>query len=273
MPKTTSSNSDATLTDAQTLYLKSLESEFRAYILTESKGDKDLAQKAAKKWKDDNTSAIFETIKRQYPYPTAWARDTKDSKVKGYIRRYFGNILQGSLVRTQVIQPGVGEHQNNALFTAPRPVTARQLYAADERAGVLTLADNLKKKTGGNSAGCYQTALKTLWTTTDTNIKQKYEEQARQQGLNVDLSRNQREFEDNIGGTLQDLCTNGALGPAEMILLASFRNSAGELQRLLPEYTEGGGLYSARQGADLEEQGRSIHSVAEYVFGSEMRFA
>jgi hypothetical protein len=106
-----------------------------------------------------------------------------------YIRRYFGNILQGSLVRTQVIQPGVGEHQNNALFTAPRPVTARQLYAADERAGVLTLADNLKKKTGGNSAGCYQTALKTLWTTTDTNIKQKYEEQAHQQGLNVDLSR------------------------------------------------------------------------------------
>jgi hypothetical protein len=83
MPKTTSGNSDATLTDAQTLYLKSLESEFRAYILTESKGDKDLAQKAAKKWKDDNTSAIFETIKRQYPYPTAWARDTTDSKVKG----------------------------------------------------------------------------------------------------------------------------------------------------------------------------------------------
>jgi hypothetical protein len=41
--------------------------------------------------------------------------------------------------------------------------------------------------------------------------------------------RNQREFEDNIGGTLQDLCTNGALGPAEMILFASFRNSAGEL--------------------------------------------
>ncbi|KAJ7893894.1 hypothetical protein B0H14DRAFT_2559521 [Mycena olivaceomarginata] len=146
-----------------------------------------------------------------------------------YIRRYFGNILQGSLVRTQVIQPGVGEHQNNALFTAPRPVTARQLYATDERDGILTLADNLKKKTGGNSAGCYQTALKTLWTTTDTNIKQKYEEQARQQGLNVDLSRNQREFEDNIGGTLQDLCTNGALGPAEMILFASFRNSAGEL--------------------------------------------
>ncbi|KAJ7721975.1 hypothetical protein B0H14DRAFT_3520456 [Mycena olivaceomarginata] len=229
MPKTTSGNSDATLTDAQTLYLKSLESEFRAYILTESKGDKDLAQKAAKKWKDDNTSAIFETIKRQYPYPTAWARDTTDSKVKGYIRRYFGNILQGSLVRTQVIQPGVGEHQNNALFTAPRPVTARQLYATDERDGILILADNLKKKTGGNSAGCYQTALKTLWTTTDTNIKQKYEEQARQQGLNVDLSRNQREFEDNIGGTLQDLCTNGALGPAEMILFASFRNSAGEL--------------------------------------------
>ncbi|KAJ7307900.1 hypothetical protein DFH08DRAFT_823983 [Mycena albidolilacea] len=176
-----------------------------------------------------NTSAIFETIKREYPYPTAWARDTTDSKVKGYIRRYFGNILQGSLVRTQVIQPGVGEHQNNALFTAPRPVTARQLYAADERDGILTLADNLKKKTGGNSAGCCQTALKTLWTTTDTNIKQKYEEQARQQGLNVDLSRNQREFEDNIGGTLQDFCTNGALGPAEMILLASFRNSAGEL--------------------------------------------
>ncbi|KAJ7792004.1 hypothetical protein B0H14DRAFT_2624512 [Mycena olivaceomarginata] len=80
----------------------------------------------------------------------------------------------------------------------------------------------------GNSAGCYQTALKTLWTTTDTNIKQKYEEQARQQGLNVDISRNQRKFEDNIGGTLQNLCTNGALGLAEMILLASFRNSAGE---------------------------------------------
>jgi hypothetical protein len=50
---------------------------------------------------------------------------------------------------TQVIQPGVGEHQNNALFTAPRPFTARKLYVAAEKDCIRTLADNLKTETGG----------------------------------------------------------------------------------------------------------------------------
>lgn len=37
---------------------------------------------------------------------------------------------------------------------------------------------------------------------------------------------NQEDFESNISGTLRDLC-NGPLGPAEMVLLVSFRNAAG----------------------------------------------
>ncbi|KAJ6591441.1 hypothetical protein B0H10DRAFT_2442183, partial [Mycena sp. CBHHK59/15] len=193
--------------------------------MAQSNGDKEMAEKAAKKWTDDKTSDILATFKQDFPYPTTWTRDTTDPKVKSYIRRYFGNKLQGSLVRTGIVQPGVGERSNNALFTAKPLLTARQLYEKEEKDEVLTLAD----KSSGNTAGRYQTALRTLWTTTEIDVKQKFENQARENALHVDISRNQRDFEANIGGTLQDLCTNGALGPAEMVLLASYRNTAGEL--------------------------------------------
>ncbi|KAJ6523431.1 hypothetical protein DFH09DRAFT_1420784 [Mycena vulgaris] len=220
---------DGTFTDAQLVYLKTLQSDFKSYVLKHSNGDKNSAEKAAKTWKDENVPEIFVKIKADYPYPSLWKKSTIDGAVKGYIRRYFGNFLQGTLVRTGALQSSVAEPTHNAIFTAPRPLTARQLYERDEKDGVLTLADSLKQTTGGNAAGCYQSALKTLWTTTQPDIKEKYEEAARSQALTVDISRNQRDFETNIGGTLQDLCTNGALGPAEMVLLASFRAPSGEL--------------------------------------------
>ncbi|KAJ7089396.1 hypothetical protein C8R44DRAFT_892355 [Mycena epipterygia] len=225
------SSSDAekgTLTDAQNTYLKSLESEFKAFVMKESKGDKVSAEKAAKKWKDEHTSTILAKIKQDYPYPSTWSRDTTDPKVKSYIRRYFGNYLQGTLVRTGLLMPGA-EPKNNAIFTAAPPRTARQLYEEEEKDAVLTLADSMKNKNGGNTAGCYQTALKDLWKAEDADVKGKFEEAALEGALNIDVARNQRDFEAHIGGTVQDLCTNGALGPAEMVLFASFRSGAGEL--------------------------------------------
>lgn len=162
-----------------------------------------------------------------------------------YIRRYFGNILQGSLVRTGLIQPGVGaSSSNNALFTARTPLTARQLYAAGEREDVLNLA--YQTAPPGNKAGLYQTALKDSWSTAGPELKAKYEEQAKASALHVNIARyllqsgssmcityathrNQKDFEENIGSTIQDLCTNGSLGPAEMVLFASFRSPQGEL--------------------------------------------
>ncbi|KAJ6563393.1 hypothetical protein DFH09DRAFT_1278994 [Mycena vulgaris] len=220
---------DGTFTDAQLMYLKTLLPDFKSYVLKHSNGDRNSAEKAAKTWKDENIPEIFGKIKAEYPCPSLWKKSTIDGGVKGYIRRYFGEFLQGTLVRTGALQLSVAEPTHNAIFTAPRPLTARQLYERDEKDGVLTLADSLKQTTGGNAAGCYQSALKTLWTTTQPDIKGKYEEAARSQALTVDISRNQRDFEANIGGTLQDLCTNGALGPAEMVLLASFRTPSGEL--------------------------------------------
>ncbi|KAJ7166382.1 hypothetical protein C8R43DRAFT_1162879 [Mycena crocata] len=223
--------SKGTLTSVQCTYLDSFESDFKAYILASSKGDKKAAEAAAKKWKDTHIVEMFTTIRRDFPYPSTWTVEVTDVKLKQYIRRYFGNFLQGTLVRTGVLQPTLTEPAaNNAIFTAPPPRTARQLYAEDEKEGILELANNLKQEVGGNAAGLYQTALKTSWSGIEPETKAKYEEAAHSQASNIDVSRNQSEFEANIGGTLQDLCTNGAIGPAEMVLFASFRNhSDGDL--------------------------------------------
>ncbi|KAJ7656585.1 hypothetical protein B0H17DRAFT_1213790 [Mycena rosella] len=220
---------ESTLTPGQTAYLKTLEPDFRSYVVMHSNGAKDSAEKAAKTWKDTHTNDILSKIKSDYPYPSTWTRETTDGKVKSYIRRFFGNCLQGTLVRTGALKTGLGDPANNAIFNAPRPLTARQLYAEAQKDEVLTLAGNLKDEIGGNTAACYQTALKTLWSTTEDDTKAKYEEEARTQALDIDVARNQRDFESHIGGTLQDLCTNGALGPAEMVLLASFRTTTGDL--------------------------------------------
>lgn len=76
------SDTEGTLTDAQNTYLKSLEPDFKAYVLKDANGDKSTAEKAAKKWKDDQTSEILAKIKKEYPYPSNWPRDTTDGKVK-----------------------------------------------------------------------------------------------------------------------------------------------------------------------------------------------
>ncbi|KAJ7711703.1 hypothetical protein B0H16DRAFT_1744915 [Mycena metata] len=222
---------DETFTDAQHIYLKTLEPDFKAYILAEAKGDKDAAEKAARKWKDDQVSAILAKIKAEFPYPTSWVKDTTDKKVVKYLRRYFGNLLHGNIVRSGLVQPGVAPSSSNALFTAPAPLTGRQLYAAQEKNEVLSYADTLKDDpdVSTNPAGRYQSALKVLWAEKDDKVKQEYEEEARQKALHVDIARNQEDFEARIGGTLQDLCTNGALGPAEMMLFVSYRNATGAL--------------------------------------------
>ncbi|KAJ7780818.1 hypothetical protein DFH07DRAFT_950042 [Mycena maculata] len=163
------SSNDGTLTNAQNTYLKSLEPDFKAYIMKNSKCNKTTAE---------NTFVVL--------------------------------LAKGTLVRTGVLQAGLAEPTNNAIFTAPAPMTARQIYECKEKDEVLTLADNLKKET-------------------EADVKAKYEEAALEQAKNVDVSRNQRDFEAHIGGTLQDLCTKGALGPAEMVLLASFRGANGDL--------------------------------------------
>ncbi|KAJ7139003.1 hypothetical protein C8R44DRAFT_727124 [Mycena epipterygia] len=225
---------DGTFTDAQMVHLQGLQADFKAFIMKDFKGDKSVAEKLAKKWKDKHTPTILTTFKKDYPYPSTWVRDTTDSKVKGYIRRYFGNYLQGTLVRTGLLQPGV-EQTNNAIFTTPRPLTARKLYEQEEKDEVLTFADELKsQEQGGNAVGTYQTALKELWDQKDEDFKAKYEKSAREGSIGVDIAWNQRDFEAKIGGTLQDLCTNGALGPAEALLFTSFRNSeTGEISTLV----------------------------------------
>lgn len=111
------------------------------------------------------------------------------SHARQYIRRYFGNYLQGTLVRTGLLQPGV-EQTNNAIFTAPRPLTARKLYEQEEKDEVLTFADELKSQDrGGNAAGTYQTALKELWDQKDEDFKAKYEKSAREGSIGVDIAR------------------------------------------------------------------------------------
>ncbi|KAJ7879831.1 hypothetical protein B0H13DRAFT_1892102 [Mycena leptocephala] len=100
-----------------------------------------------------------------------------------------------------------------------------KLFAKDQRDDVMQEADILMK-TGANSAGSYQSALKVLWDGENEDTKSKYRLVAEERAAAVDIPRNQEDFESNISGTLRDLC-NGPLGPAEMVLLVSFRNAAG----------------------------------------------
>ncbi|KAJ7513290.1 hypothetical protein B0H11DRAFT_2213804 [Mycena galericulata] len=229
----TVAGSDPTFTDAQLTFLKTYEAEFRAYMLANSGGDKAQGQTAAKKWKDENCPAILAKIKTDYPYPTLWSRSTTDGDVKAYIRRYFGNLLHGNLVRTGALQP-VPAPSNNALFTASRPATGRELFAKEQKDDIMEQSKNLKKP-GANTAGCYQAALKMAWDNEDDEVKAKYQLAAEEQAAaGMNIPQNQLDFERNIGGTLQDLC-NGALGPAEMVLLASFRNASGGISTFVVE--------------------------------------
>ncbi|KAJ7916625.1 hypothetical protein B0H13DRAFT_1871082 [Mycena leptocephala] len=100
-----------------------------------------------------------------------------------------------------------------------------KLFAKDQRDDVMQEADILMK-TGANSAGSYQSALKVLWDGENEDTKSKYRLVAEERAAAVDIPRNQEDFESNISGTLRDLC-NGPLGPAEMVLQVSFRNAAG----------------------------------------------
>ncbi|KAJ7505904.1 hypothetical protein B0H11DRAFT_2220538 [Mycena galericulata] len=229
----TVAGSDPTFTDAQLTFLKTYEAEFRAYMLANSGGDKAQGQAAAKKWKDENCPALLAKIKTDYPYPTLWSRSTTDGDVKAYIRRYFGNLLHGNLVRTGALQP-VTAPSNNALFTVSRPATGRELFAKEQRDDIMEQSKNLKKP-GANTAGCYQAALKMAWDNEDDEVKAKYQLAAEEQAAaGMNIPQNQLDFERNIGGTLQDLC-NGALGPAEMVLLASFRNASGGISTFVVE--------------------------------------
>ncbi|KAJ7246646.1 hypothetical protein C8J57DRAFT_1241289 [Mycena rebaudengoi] len=217
---------DPTFTDAQITYLKTFEAQFRAHVLANSTtGDKATAEKAARGWKNDHTDELLVKIKSDFPYPAVWARSTSDPDVKRYIRRFFGNFLHGNLVRTGILQPtAVPTH--NALFTAPRPSTGRELFEQESKDDVANLSKNLQAAAGGtlNPAGCYQTALATLWDGADDDSKAKFQDAAAEQAQKIDIPRNQTEFEKHIGGALDDLCGGGSLGHAEMVLFASFRD-------------------------------------------------
>lgn len=77
---------------------------------------------------------------------------------------------------------------NNALFTASRPLTARKLFAKDQRDDVMQEADILMK-TGANSAGSYQSALKVLCDGENEDTKSKYRLVAEERAAAVDIPR------------------------------------------------------------------------------------
>ena len=89
-----------------------------------------------------------------------------------YLRRYFGNVFHNKMARNDL--SAAPAPIKNALFTASRHLTGRELYAKEEKDDVIERAQTLIRG-GTKPRGSFQVALKDLWDNADEGIKAKYE--------------------------------------------------------------------------------------------------